>query len=115
MKQLREDKTWSKEEKTLLARCRLAIESVDPSAKVILYGSRARGEAEPDSDYDLLIITDGEVTLRREDVFRQKLYPIEMETGAVLTVILVSGEDWNSALYAAMPFYQNIQRDGVVL
>jgi predicted nucleotidyltransferase len=115
MKKLREDTTWSKEEKTLLARCRLAIESVDPSAKVILYGSRARGEAGPDSDYDLLIITDGEVTLRREDVLRQKLYPIEMETGAVLTVILVSSKDWGSALYAAMPFYQNIQRDGVVL
>jgi predicted nucleotidyltransferase len=115
MKKLREDTTWSKEEKTLLARCRLAIESVDPSAKVILYGSRARGEAEPESDYDLLIITDGEVNLRREDVFRKKMYPIEMETGAVLTVILVSSKDWNSALYAAMPFYQNIQRDGVVL
>ena len=98
-----------------MTRCRIVIEGIDPSAKVILYGSRARGDAEPESDYDLLIITDGEVTLKREDIFRRQLFPIEIETGAVLTVILVSRKDWNSELYSAMPFYQNVEREGVVL
>jgi len=115
MKQLQEYKTGAEEEKILLTRCRTAIESIDPSAEVILYGSRARGDAEPASDYDLLILTDGEVNLKREDVFRRQLFPIEIETGAVLTVILLSKKDWNSALYGAMPFYQNIERDGVIL
>jgi len=27
----------------------------------------------------------------------------------------VCRKDWNSALYRAMPFYQNIEKDGVVL
>ncbi len=115
MKQLQEYKTGAEEEKILLTRCRTAIESIDPAADVILYGSRARGDAEPASDYDLLILTDGEVTLKREDAFRRQLFPIEIETGAVLTVILLSKKDWNSALYGAMPFYQNIERDGVIL
>ncbi|NVM21528.1 MAG: nucleotidyltransferase domain-containing protein [Desulfobacterales bacterium] len=115
MKQLAEHKTIAGEEKILLTRCRTAIESIDASAEVILYGSRARGDGEAESDYDLLIITDGEVTLKREDVFRRQLFPIEIETGAVLTVILVSRKDWNSALYGAMPFHQNVERDGIVL
>ena len=115
MKKLQEYKTGAEEEKILLTRCRTAIESIDPSAEVILYGSRARGDVEPDSDYDLLILADGEVTLKREDAFRRQLFPIEIETGAVLTVILLSKKDWNSALYGAMPFYQNIERDGVIL
>lgn len=115
MKRLNEYKTSSEEEKILLARCRNEIETIDPSAEVILYGSRARGDADPDSDYDLLVLTDEEVTLKREDLFRRQLFPIEIETGAVFTVILVSRKDWNSALYAAMPFYQNVKRDGVVL
>ena len=115
MKQLKELKTGTERERGLLARCRDSIRSLDPSVDIILYGSRARGDANPESDYDLLILTDGEATLKREDSFRRQLFPIELETGAVLTVSLVSRKDWNSALYGAMPFHQNVVRDGVIL
>ena len=115
MKQLKEYQTREEEEKILLKRIRTAIEKIDSSAEVILYGSRARGDAKPESDYDLLILTDGLVTLEGEDILRRQLFPIEIETGAVFTVILVSRKDWNSALYGAMPFCQNIKRDGVIL
>ncbi len=33
--------------------------------RVILFGSRARGEAGPDSDFDLLVIVDDERRVRR--------------------------------------------------
>jgi len=115
MRKLKEFKTETERERVILTRCRDVIRSLDPSVEVILYGSRARGDAKPESDYDLLILTDRETTLRREDSFRRQLFPIELETGAVLTVILVSRKDWNSALYGAMPFYQNVVKDGVIL
>jgi len=115
MKQLKELKTGTERERTLLARCRDSIRSLEPSVEIILYGSRARGDANPESDYDFVILTDGEATLKGEDGFRRQLFPIELETGAVLTVILVSRKDWNSALYGAMPFHQNVVRDGVSL
>jgi len=115
MKQLREYKTASEYEKVLLMRCCSVIKNIDPSAEIILYGSRARGDADPESDYDLLILTDGDITLKKEDLFRRQLYPIEIETGAVFTVILLSRKEWSSPLYRAMPFYQNVKRDGVVL
>jgi predicted nucleotidyltransferase len=92
-----------------------AIERIDSSAEVILYGSRARGDADPESDYDLLILTEGKVSLAREDDFRRELFPLELKTGAVITVILVSKKAWKSAIYSAMPFYQNVRRDGVRL
>jgi len=115
MKQLKEYEAKGEEEKILLARIRTAIEKIDSSVEVILYGSRARGDAKPESDYDLLILSDGLVTLVQEDILRRQLFPIEIETGAVFTVILISRKDWNSALYGAMPFYQNIERDGAIL
>ena len=115
MKKLSECKTKSESEKVLLLKCRNAVKKVDPSAEVILYGSRARGDAEPESDYDLLIFTDGESSLEREDIFRRQLFPIEIENSAVLTIILINRKDWNSSLYDAMPLYQNIKREGVVL
>ena len=65
MKQLKELKTGTEMHRALLARCRDVIRSLDPSVEIILYGSRARDDANPESDYDLLILTDGEATLKR--------------------------------------------------
>lgn len=101
--------------KTVLARCREEVKSIDPSADIVLYGSRAQGDADPDSDHDILIVTDGPATIADEDHFRRSIYPIELETGAVLTIILVARYDWNSSLYDSMPFCRNNKREGVLL
>jgi predicted nucleotidyltransferase len=105
----------SAEERTLLAQCREAVRAMVPNAEVILYGSRARGDARTDSDYDLLVLVDGEVDWRLEDQIRQRLHPLELTTGAVLTVHAYSRRAWDSPLYRAMPFTQHVERDGIVL
>lgn len=115
MRSLETDHILSIQEKELLIRCKQAVAAIDPSAQVILYGSRARGEEHPDSDYDLMIITNGPATLTVEDQYRRQLYPIELETGAVLTVILTHRSDWDSPLFSAMPLYQNIRHEGIQL
>lgn len=115
MKKLSDYKKMSKTEKNILEKCRTIIKSIDPTAKVILYGSRARGNAKTDSDYDLLILVEGEATFKKEDIFLEALFPLELETGAVFTVILTSSKEWNSPLYRAMPLYQNIRREGIAL
>lgn len=102
-------------EKDLLLRCKRTIRALDPTADLILFGSRARGEAEEDSDYDLLILTDGDSGLKREDSFRQSLYPLELETGAMLSIMAINRQVWESTLYREMPFGRNVRRDGVVL
>ena len=102
-------------ERDLLLRCKQTIRATDPTADLILFGSRARGEAEADSDYDLLILTDGDSGLKREDSFRKSLYPLELETGAMLSIMAINRQVWDSTLYREMPFGRNVRRDGVLL
>ena len=91
------------------------VHALEPDAEVILYGSRARGDAEPDSDWDLLILVDGPVDGAREQAIRHRLYELEWESDEVLCSVICSREDWNSPLYRAMPFHQNVDRDGIAL
>lgn len=115
MKKLNEHEAISEDEKALLLRCSDAIKRADPSAEVILYGSRASGKVTPESDYDLLILIDGEATLKTEEIICRQLYPIELETGKVLSAMVYSRQQWDTPLYRIMPFHKNVEKDGVVL
>ena len=99
----------------LLHRIREAIHDVEPTAQVILYGSRARGDAHPDSDWDLLVLLAGPVDHRRTAAVRHRLYPLEVEADIVVSAMVLSDKEWNSPLAQAMPFHANVMREGVAL
>lgn len=92
-----------------------AVQRVDPTAAVILYGSRARGDARPDSDWDLIVLVDAPCDNAKEDAIRGAVYEIEWKTGNVLTVILHTRDDWDLPVHQATPFQRNVAREGVAL
>jgi predicted nucleotidyltransferase len=99
----------------LLQRCKYAIRQVVPDADVILYGSRARGDATEYSDYDILVLTNGESDIPVHEKMIESIYPLELDTGAVLTLIIYNRQQWNTPLYRAIPLHKNIDIEGVLL
>ena len=91
------------------------IKSREPSAKIYLYGSRSRGTAKDDSDWDLLILLNKDnISSEAEREITNPLYDLEFDTGEVISPMIYSEKEWNSK-YKVTPFYQNVMKEGKLL
>lgn len=91
------------------------VHSLLPGADIILYGSQARLEADAESDWDFLILSDGQPDQQIVAELRDRLYDLELESGTVLSAIVRSRDEWYSELYSILPFKETVERDGVIL
>ena len=102
-------------ESKITATVRDLVHSIDPDADVILYGSYARGDAGPDSDWDILVITEKTLTWNEEQKLRELIYKYEVTSDTVLSVVIHSKKEWNNPVFQISPFYKNIIREGIRL
>ena len=86
--------------------------------KIILYGSYAIGDYNDSSDIDIMILTD----LNDDEIieYRNKIwdyaYDIEWDNNFDITLSpLVKNIDKFNYWLEALPFYMNVQKEGVVL
>ena len=86
----------------------------DGIAHVWLFGSKARGDSDAESDVDLLIVAIAGDDELREEVGRIA-YDLSLEHGVLLCEHVVSG--WRFAQMRARrePLYRNISREGIDL
>lgn len=77
-----------------------------------LFGSRARGDNQNDSDYDVLVVVDGSKKQNRIDVLEEG-YSILDEWQQWIGVIVYSPEQWQSARNT--PLGWNIMHEGLRL
>jgi predicted nucleotidyltransferase len=105
----------SREVKAIAEACRQRVTSIVPGARVILYGSRARDDAHPDSDYDLLILLPDTATAAEERAIDETLYALELQEGTVVSTVIFPQATWSTPVYRAMPLHQAVDREGVLL
>lgn len=89
------------------------IQQHDPTAEVILFGSRARGDYHDESDWDVLIVTEHEVNRGYKNEIRDILYYIQLEFGTSIDSLFRTKTDWQQP--TAIPVFNEIKKEGVLI
>ncbi len=85
-----------------------------PTATVILYGSRARGEQHPGSDWDVLIlINTPKLSNYDHDTIAYPLYELGWRINEIISPRLYTTYEWEKRSF--LPFYKNIKEEGIIL
>lgn len=91
----------------------LEMEYGDKIKKIIVYGSYARGEATDDSDLDIAIVTDDNVSASEiEGALDDLLFRILLEKGELVSVMAISEGVFNT--YNS-PFLLNVKEQGAAV
>lgn len=80
--------------------------------KVLLYGSRARGDNTNESDIDCILVVD-HVDNRITDVIDDFAAVMLIKYGAVFSIIPVNENNFDERIYN--PLFINVNREGIVL
>ena len=103
------------EKKILLNKIKDRIKEKYHPVNIVLYGSRARGDAKADSDWDLLILINKTLTEKEKLKIQHTLYEVELEADEIINAIIHSENEWNNPLMQVSPFYKNVKKEGIVI
>lgn len=99
----------------ILSRCAETVHQRYSQAQIILYGSHARGDAYTESDMDILILLDSELTPDEKNQLHDMLYEIGLEYDLVISILIKSTPYWESPISQASPLYKSIQDEGILV
>ncbi len=94
------------------ARCVLRAQL--PLERAILFGSKARGDDDAESDIDLLLLTAHRCNWSQKRGLLGALGPLERSHGVVFSLLIVPAAEWEHGLYQVLPLRRAVERDGVV-
>lgn len=98
----------------ILNEIRKKLHALAPDARVVLLGSRARGDAKPTSDWDILVLLDKEkIELSDHNTIAYPLFELGWNLDLNFSVKLYTKKEWASRHFTL--FYKNVEKEGIAL
>jgi len=79
----------------------------------LLYGSAARGEAEHESDLDLMIILSNPISRIKRHEITDIVFDVNLQFGTNFSTLVVDQKSWESGLVSVLPLREEIMREGI--
>lgn len=84
-----------------------------PKSSLLLYGSRARGDARDNSDWDLLILLDKPRLVADDYDTTYPFRELGWDIGEEISPHIYTKKQWSE--WTFLPYYKNVERDKIIL
>ena len=81
----------------------------------LLYGSAARGEADVESDLDVLIVISEPISRFKRHEITDIVFDVNLKFGTNFSTLVVDRESWETGMISVLPLRDEIMKDGIRL
>jgi predicted nucleotidyltransferase len=100
------------EDRRLLLLFSERVRALEPHARIWAFGSRARGDHDPDSDLDVCVVVPEPTEHLREQVSLHA-WDVGFENDALITAVVFREADFEDGVMSVSSLVANIRREGV--
>ncbi|WP_207692343.1 nucleotidyltransferase domain-containing protein [Desulfonema limicola] len=104
----------NKENKAILTASKM-LTTLFPISDVILFGSKARGDHDDESDIDLLLLTTEKVNKKLRNAILDALFDIELQYNVTISPLIINSNEWNQGPVSIMPIHKEVEIDGIAV
>ncbi len=86
-----------------------------PVASVILFGSKARGDFDDESDIDILVVTTRRLSRDERHELSDAMCDLGLCTGVFFSTVVVDEDEWRHGKLSVLPLRREIEEQGIAL
>lgn len=103
----------SKTDREAIAEASQMLRDHFPVERIVLFGSKARGTDDEESDIDLLVLTSRKLGWKERCTITDALFDLQLAYDVVISTLVVAAEEWDRGVYRVLPIHDEIEEQGV--
>ena len=85
------------------------------NARIVMFGSKAKGAPDEESDLDILIALPVDVTKNIRRSIIHKIFEINLLFGTNISALIVSLDEWQYGRLSVLPIHTAVEKEGISL